>query len=197
MELTGDGVYHRTDWQPLIEGAFIPTGKGTKLDSAGHAYDFPQTDNMMSKCILALHKTPDPKTLFTNSASGNSYMPSGKGLLVMHANAGISFNLKEMRKAHPGWMPVKFTAQAGNLFTLPKTGQPENYNEKGDVSVFVDGQLRFQRNRIGHADGPVPIEVSIGPTDSVLTLVATDGTGNHRFTQIVFGDPVLELEAGP
>jgi hypothetical protein len=193
----GDGVYHAVAWQPLIDGVFIPTGEKTKLDSAGHACDFPKTDNMMSKCIFPIHRTPDPESLFTNSASGLPYMPQGKGLLCIHANGGITFDLEAVRKKNPGWTAAKFTATAGNLFDLTKPDPPEDYNEKAEIWVFVDGKLRFHKNEVSHADGPIPVEVPLASTDRFITLVTTDRTANHCYLQTVFGDPVLHLEAGP
>jgi hypothetical protein len=196
-ERTGDGVYHLTSWQPFVDGVFLPTGMDTKLDSAGHAYDFPKTDNMISKCIYAIHRGDDPNKLWGSAGNGQNYMPSGRGLLCIHANAGITFDMEAMRKAHPGWMPVKFAAVAGNVFDFAKTAKTDNYNESADVWVFVDGKLRFHHSELSRATGPVPVNVPIAPTDRYLTLVTTDRIGNHRFAQIVFGDPVLNLEAGP
>jgi hypothetical protein len=196
-EPAGDGVYHPVPWQPLIDGVFIPAGEKTKLDSAGHAYDFPKTDNMMSKCIFPVHRTPDPESLFTNSASGLPYMQSGRGLLCIHANAGITFDLDVIRGKNAGWTPAKFTTTAGNLFDLTLPDPPEGYNEKAEVWVFVDGNLRFHKSDLSHADGPISMEVPLTSTDRFITLVTTDRTANHRYLQTVFGDPVLHLEAGP
>jgi hypothetical protein len=196
-ESVGDGVYHAVPWQPLIDGVFIPTGEKTKLDSASHAYDFPKTDNMMSYCVFAIHKTPGTDLLFKNSAAGDSFMPLGRGLLCMHANAGITFDMDVIRGKNAGWTPTKFTATSGNLFDLTLPDPPEDYNERAEVWVFVDGKLRFHKNELSHADGPVPVEVPLEATDHFITLVTTDRTANHRYLQTVFGDPVLHLEAGP
>ena len=136
-------------------------------------------------------------TLWGSAGSGNAYMPSGRGLLCMHANAGLTFDLEAMRKSHAGWMPVKFSAVAGNVFDFASCQERTIINESADVWVFVDGQLRFHRGELRRADGPIPLNVLLAPTDRFLTLVTTDRIGNHRFAQMVFGDPVLYLEAGP
>jgi hypothetical protein len=83
----------------------------------------------------------------------------------------------------------------GNVFNKESIKTDEQFNEWAEVWVFVDGQIRFHREKVAHADGVIPIDIDLAPADRFLTLVVTDRVGNHRFNQVIFGDPVLQLEA--
>ncbi len=59
--------------------------------------------------------------------------------------------------------------------------------------MFIDGQLRLDRPGLRPGQGPVKLEVEIGPTDRFLTLAATVGVKEQGCHWLVLGDPVLKM----
>ncbi len=117
-------------------------------------------------------------------------MPEGKGLLALHANAGITFDLAAMRRRYSGSWPVRFRTLAG--LADARFRRP---NSIGLVSlwVFVDGRLKEKRENVRAADGPQKMDVEIRPEDKFLTLVSTDGGNGMIDDWVIFGDPVLDM----
>ena len=147
---------------------------------------FGPTDNATAGPVWAGGVLPagEPTVL-----GGIDYASPGHGVLGMHANKGITFDLEAIRRANPGYRLVRFRATAGNT---------EQFSQKGeavfaDIWVFVDGQQRFKRREINNYNGAMPISIPIARNDRFLTLVATDGGNTIACDWIMFGDPRLEL----
>jgi hypothetical protein len=190
--MVSDNKYHRVDAVPLVDGVFIPNGGATpvQLDSAGHRFDgFAATDNKTSDYLWA----GGPFGGNSTELGGVNYASSGHGLLAMHANKGITFDLDAIRRANPGWKLLRFLATAGNTETASERGTPVF----ADVWVFADGQLRFKRWQITRYNGALPVSVPIADSERFLTLVATDGGNGISFDHIMFGDPRIEMKATP
>jgi hypothetical protein len=176
----------------LIDGVFVPGGgdRPCQLDSAGHTFaGFPKTDGGLVGVIWARAANvtcdrPDQKSWFWIYAMGpgGEYMPHRRGLLMLHANAGITFDLERMRAIHSGAAPVRFSATAG----APRNGLV-------DVWVFVDGQLKFSRTKLQKEDGAIAIGIPFVPGDRFLTLVSTDGGNGTDYDHLVLGDPVIHV----
>ena len=62
-----------------------------------------------------------------------------------------------------------------------------------DLWVFVDGRLKFHRERFRPRDGAFRVDVEIGPDERFLTLVSTDGGNGPVCDWLVIGDPVLQM----
>ena len=116
--------------------------------------------------------------------------PEGRGLLGLHANAGITFDLAAMRKAYAAVRPARF--QAVGAIADARHWNP-SADGMADVRVFIDGQLKFQRQGIRPRDGAFRMDVQLGPNDRFLTLVSTDGGNGPVCDWVVFGDPVLQM----
>ena len=98
----------------------------------------------------------------------DQYMPEHRGLLALTPNAGLTFDLRAIRKAHPGIVgPLRVQAHAG-------LAHPEGL---ADILVFVDGQLKLQRMGLRQKDGVIRVDVQLAPSDKFLTLASTDGGG--------------------
>ena len=135
--LLGDGKYHRAEAMPFVDGVFIPDGRigPVQLDSAGHTFtDFPRTDNSTSCYIWAGGAVPAGQPAVTGTLEGGGigrtelagieFASAGHGLLAMHANKGITFDLEAIRRANPGWKLLRFCAVAGNTETVTEEGHP-------------------------------------------------------------------------
>jgi hypothetical protein len=188
----GDGKFHRAEGLPFVDGVFIPDGsKGPiVVDSAGHTFaDCPETLNVAPFLVWAGGEIPEagnPTTM-----DGIDYARGGHGLLHMHANLGLTFDLNAIRKANPGWKVRRFLAKVANLESLSKEGV--NQSQGADYWVLVDGQPRDRRRQITAYNGANPISIVIKANDRFLTLVSTDGNKDINRDLLTFGDPRLEL----
>jgi len=110
------------------------------------------------------------------------YAAADHAILGLHANAGITFDLREILAAAPV-ANQRFRGVVGYGGTTPRDG--------ADYFVFVDGVL-FARGRIGLVDGGTPLDVSLPAAATFLTLVATDAGNGIGHDQVFFGDPRIE-----
>jgi hypothetical protein len=196
-KFSSDNRYHSCiAWNPLIDGVFIPDGKAgpVQLDSAGHVFDgFGPTSGMTHSPVWARAFRFTREELDRNSQSwiystGEiwEFTPEYRGLLAMHSNVGLTFDLRAIARAHPTIVrPIEFRANAGIT------------NSKGlaDVWVFVDGSKKYERIALQAKDGAAHINVKLSAGDRFLTLVVTEGNdaGRDSFDWAVFGDPVLRV----
>jgi hypothetical protein len=185
----GGGQYHRVARMPFVDGVFIPDGGKDEMqvDSAGHVFDgFQGTGNATLEHIWAGGAMPDPFNQHLTSAGGIDYASDGHGLLFLHANNAITFDLDAIRQANPDSKLLRFRATAANT-------EPVNVGCVADIWVLIDGQRRFQRRQINCVSGVFVVQVPIGKTDRFLTLAATDGGDGVGHDWIIFGDARLEL----
>jgi hypothetical protein len=196
--IRGDGKYHRHTTFQLIDGTFVFGGNRgpVQLDSAGDAFDgFPSTIGQTWGSIWARAATVRPR----NRGLGGGYywlyclrpevekefMPENRGLLGLHANVGITFDLEAIRQRHGGRHISRFHAVSG-----------KEKETLAEIWVFVDGRLKLRstlKPTQAKWSGAVPIDIVLKPTDHFLTLASTDGGDGIDYDWVVFGDPVLQL----
>ena len=205
--LTGDRRYKPvTSRYGLVDGVFVPNGKDgpVQLDSAGHLFEgFPTTSGMTWGSVwsrtanLAQVSFPlSERTKTTDNwvyamGAGLQYMPQRLGLLTLHPNVGVTFNLEAIRKLYIGERPARFRALAAVV--IPEKSQLKWLRSRSDVWVFVDGQLKLKRMYIEDKDTPISLDIELGPHDRFLTLVGTDGGDGQAWDLLVLGDPRLEM----
>lgn len=188
-EIVGDRKYHRVDFSPFLDGVFIPDGSAgpVQVDSAGHTCDeFPHTTNSSPGSLWVGGRIPNR---LATVLGGVNYSDADHAALFLHANEGITFNLDAIRRANPGCKLIRFRAAAGNTETASSEGEPG----LADFWVLVDGQVRYQRQKIDGLSGAFYIAVPIRDTDRFLTLVGTDAGDGVRHDWILFGDPRIEM----
>ena len=173
LDLSSDGRYHKVPERPFVDGVFIPyPAKGpVQLDSAGHAFaGFPNDYRRDRGAIFgpvgrgSIARKPP---LSARLMRGLDYSAPWHSVLGMHANKGITFDLG-------GHSPGESSVQADTVFRGRRQGRLWRDPGKSDVWVFVDGQSRFQRERITQEDGELQIAVALDDQSRFLTLVATD-----------------------
>jgi hypothetical protein len=197
-ERQGDNKYHRVQGMPFVDGVFIPDGRSgpVQVNSAGHTIaDFSSSSNMTSHLVWAGGIVPIPKdnlhmSKFPTVLDGIDYASSGHGLLAMHANKGITFDLDAIRRANPGCTVRRFLAVAGNV---EDASENKGLPVFADYWVIIDGRVHVCTREINHYNGGLPVNVGIKDKDRFLTLVATDSRNGVEFDWILFGDPRLEL----
>ena len=188
--LLSDRRYHRVTPLSFIDGVFIPSDskKPVQVDSAGHTFaEFRVNENATWQNIWAGGAIKNP--ICRTTIDGIDYAVAPHGLLLLHANAAITFDLAAIRRANPGFKPVRFRTVMANTEPYSEYGHP-GY---ADLWVLVDGQERYKRREINAYSGATAATVSIRENDRFLTLVTTDSGNGISGDFGVFGDPRLEL----
>jgi hypothetical protein len=192
-KVQGDGRFHPCPSRPLIGGVFIPHGGSTPdtIDPAGHQFNFPLTENQTFLDLWAGSFWKPARTGHVPSGvmGSTDYAGSGHGLLLLHANKGIAFNLDALRDAHPDRPFSHFQAACANL----TSGDPPLgvVSDRSELWVFVDGDLRSHK-LIHRTDPPFEVDVPIESAAHYLTLVGTDGGDKFDWDWVTLGDPRLK-----
>jgi hypothetical protein len=193
----GDGIYHRCTGSTCIDGVFVLAegNRPMQVDSAGHVFpDFPRTSGVTWSSIWA-RKASVPKYASKADKDCWPYMmrpnvvdelaPGGQGLLAIHPNAGITFDLEAIRQ----------NLRSGHLSTFHAIAGKEAASV-AEIWVLVDGRLRFKfilKPLREKWSGTVPVDIPLKTTDRFLTLVTTEGNDGLDYDWVVFGDPVLQV----
>ena len=119
---------------------------------------------------------------FSTTLGDVDYAAKGHTTLGLHANAGITFDVAEIRKHFPLVNP-RFRALVGYGGRTPEAG--------ADYFLFLDGELKATA-RIGADDGGTPLDLPLPAEARFLTLIATDAGNSISHDQIFFGDPRIE-----
>ncbi len=176
----------------FVDGIFSPDGEygPVQINSAGDTYDgFGNTDGM-SYMTIGAHKIVHMFTASAGRILKAMYLEGCEGSnyenLCLHANSGITFDLKKIREA----MPFVDIKRFSSLYGIP-SGLGDDIT--ADFYVFVDGQARMIKREVSDTDKPGRVEVEISDTDRFLTLVCTEGENNFG-DWTLFVNPRLELE---
>ncbi len=199
------GIYHATGWHPMVDGVFIPPRDGMKvqIDSLATTTTLPTNGAGTSGPIWSRRRVEDPQSIvfhenFWGGQTLNRVLQRLQacdwGMIGVHANAGITFDLDAIRN-HYGEEPTRFQAIVANLDNSDQKQEIGETAEKrfvADFRLYVDGELRASRFKFGRTDGDMNINATIGGSDRFLTIVSTDA-GHYWYDQVVLIDPVLEL----
>ncbi len=166
-----------------VDGTLVPdggeSGQATVSSTGIVATGIPKTSG---KAWDAIRNGP-VNSQFSTKFGDIDYAGADHALLAIHANAGITFDLNEMRQ---DGMPatVQFSALVGYFGETPKNG--------ASAHVFLDGKLAWQRIDLGRSDGVVESMVTIPESARFLTLMATDSGNDIGHDQICFADAYLK-----
>jgi hypothetical protein len=204
-----DGAFHSCSWQPLIDGVFIPTADGqqVQLDSLGRKVNLPSGHGRTWACIWSrskqsvdkLKSSPDCDFWGARTLGGivERLKQVHNGLIGIHANVGITFDLQAVRLLHRR-SPIEFRGGVVNLEASAEFPPEEVIIEKrtADLRVLVDGKLRYSRLGFCREDGDVQFAVPLAPNDRFLTVISSDD-GNYSWDQVMLIDPVIVLPEPP
>lgn len=207
--VTGDGKYKFTQSVEFVDGVFLPNGKlgATQVDSIGRMFGFPVT---AGDCWGGAIMTRRPRyesslPLIRLEFHGNNYgyvnwlhiasksdelTPQGLGLIGMHSNSGITFDLHAIRARYPDKRVLRFRSVVGNLESRLEAGEESHTAE---AWVLVDGQLRHHRKGFNRESGLQEIDIPLADRDRFLVLAVTDDGGETAYDWVAFGDAVIEL----
>lgn len=196
----GDQQFHAVRRCPLVAGTFIPTGDGvsTQLDPAGNTFNrFTVTHSLGYGQSWAGGFVPVPGSQpeLDTIIDGVNYAAPSRGLVRMHANSGLCFDLAEMRRRNPGLTTARFrTGLSNREATRREASNPvvDTYASV-DIWVFVDGDLRYTERDVTTDDGLIDIDLPLTGNDQYLTVVITDGLNDTLFDWVLLCQPRIDL----
>ncbi|MEJ5260386.1 MAG: NPCBM/NEW2 domain-containing protein [Anaerohalosphaeraceae bacterium] len=193
---SGSGAYHPVSVLPFVDGVFVPNGgqQPVQVSSAGHTFGgFPRTAgeywaDILTQPIIYTARLGDNQELLKGQPMEVSLEPSKtpSSVLVIHSNAGITFDLDALRRQYPNLEIVRFTARCG----VSANALAQMANE---FWVLVDGQVRFHHLNPHQQASIQKINIEIRPEERFLTLAVTDGGDGISYDWCLFEQPRLEL----
>jgi len=189
-------INRRMRFRPLpqfrgIDGVFVPNGaRGpVVISSTGLTFaQCPATNGVYfgGPANSGRVYSMDTQRVYTARLSGVDYGNARHPALHLHPNAGITFDLDQIRADNPDARIERFAAVCGIPRDMPGTRA-----SAADVWVLLDGvvclHLRYPVGR----DTTETVNVPIGPQTRFLTLAATC-PGDQGNCWVFFGDPFLE-----
>lgn len=164
----------------LVDGVLIPNGDGSETEivvsSEGTVVSgLPKTSGQAWDVI----RNGPVASQHSPSLGGVDFTSAGHDLLGIHANAAITFDLREFRSAI-GQDRLVFQSDVGYF------GAQGDYH--ADVSVALDGNIVWSFDGLKREHGLQQLSIEIESTASFLTLIATDGGNGYSHDQVGFGD---------
>lgn len=188
---------------PFIDGVFVPDqGDGQVVTSTGLRFEeCPDTSGTAFYHISTIAEIPvlgsndiHPLALTENS-------DPEAGVLLLHPNAGITYDLAAIRNRHPDRQITGFQTDYGFPLSLyekraaSSPGETVMKPSSGTVELYVlvDGQLRRKiAFRMGMPTGHLRIPLT--DRDRFLSLVSTDSDRSSNFDWMVLENPKIVLE---
>jgi hypothetical protein len=109
--------YHQVESLPFVDGVFRPDGLGrVQLDSAGHSFEgFLDTTNETAACVWSRWHYPHYSSgklmgAIPAKLGDVNYSSAGHGVVFLHPNGGITFDLHAIRRANPNCKLTRFLA---------------------------------------------------------------------------------------
>ena len=202
------GTYHSLRWHPFVDGVFIPSnhGSGVQCDSSGRTINLVPNGAQTSGPVWARQRIEDSsEVVFHKNFWGRKtrkrvldrLRACDQGMIGIHANVGLTFDLDAIRKQCDQEIVLLRTI-VSNLDNSDdhKPAPTDERRFIADFRVFLDGVLKRSRLGFGRTDGDVSFEIPIGKADRFLTFVSTDA-GHYWYDQVVMIDPMLVLAPMP
>lgn len=178
---------------PFVDGVFGvgPSEAPLPVSSTGTTLaDVPASSGAYGMMIVTDSSWTQKPWVLGEAAYGTLERPA----ILVHANAGITFDLESLRRSLGDLELVRFRALCGI---------PENLEEADEdaervdarMSVLLDGREVFgQTVRHGQAKA-YPVETPLAADNRFLTLMCTNGTdGSNLGDWGVFAEPAIELQ---
>jgi hypothetical protein len=194
---TGGKGYWPVTGLDYVDGVFVPDGRGgpVVVSSQGHVFkDCPHTTSnywvyITGRPLLRLNHESWDK--YTSRFGGKVYgTPQCPGIL-MHTNAGVTFDLDKIRAGLPGLCLRQFTATCGIV-------EGEDLGNRAAFWVLVDGERRAEFHAVSKDPGRYrDVAVPLKEQDRFLTLVTTDDGDDVDHDWSLFGQPSVTVEESP
>lgn len=205
---SGTGKVVPVDWNPWVHGIFIPTPNSDHLtvDLAGHSVPSPPLVGGAWGPIWArrrIERHLDPLAAqadrdvegFWGAGTTTALLDRSRwvrdGVVGMHANVGITLDLDAIRHGYG----VSLKSLRGVLAHLEQSyvSQPFQPQALSTFQIYVDGELRYERNSFCRQDGDAMFGAELGDSDRLLSLVMTDGNDGPVYDRVILLDPLFEV----
>jgi hypothetical protein len=158
-----DGASGRIN-APFVDGVFVPSGV-TRISRSGATFIFSPTGGTWYNAIRNGIVDVQPIVL----SDRPDVVRRGLGL---HANGGVTFDLRAVSDAAPGGRALAFRGVAGiNL------GGCQNADIHVEFNVLVDDVRVYRRVLSSQGNIAEPFEIAIPPGSRTLSVVALDADG--------------------
>lgn len=167
----------------FVDGVFVPKGSSATITTTGiRIEDLTPTSGR----TWDYFKFGPSSGATANTIDGADYSVEPNWMLAMHANKGITFDVRAMRAAYD-FEVSRFKALFGH-------GGAKGESQL-DFAVYLDGrrvlrQLNFQAQSKG-----LVVDVEIPPPVRFLTLVVTEGGQGISHDQAILGNPRIVPDA--
>ena len=194
-----DFAYHPVNDNRFVDGVFIPGNKNgaPQVTSAGDVFeDCPSTNNQARTEVFSSEYFKDGKGKFLGEFL-KALKETDQDAVLMHANAGVTFDLEKIRSANSFGLIKEFrTSCFYDPMPEVEFHKENEFFEFGAVDfwVLVDGEVRYQNNDVEGSDAMLPVQLDISDQDRFLTLVVTDSNDKSTRDWGCFMDPVLIVE---
>lgn len=189
-------TYNTVQNRPFIDGVFVPDGRygANQITSAGHTFSgFPSTSGKFYSDITAnpyvieiqgkeADSTPKKKVVSKLTPVSQNAEIMKQPCIFIHTNAGITFDLQQIRQAHPSLDITTFTARCES---------PSVWARKAEFWVLLDGECVFQCTADDARLKKQVVQVPIRPDHGYLTLVTTDGQDGQDYDWCLFSRPEI------
>jgi hypothetical protein len=172
---------------PYIDGVFVPDGAAKQIvSSRGDVFaECPETSGYFYTDIC---NTP----IDVVRSMPVNRNPTDDSCILLHANAGITFDLDAIRADFPGHSLVRFESRLRISEAAPRKPQ-------ADFWILVDGKPRYSKLGVTTKGDIEAVRIDLARTDRFLTLAATEGGKLTSKLSIdsdwcVFAEPVLIVD---
>lgn len=200
MRVPGPGKYIPTPHVPYVDGVFVPDGgQGpVQISSTGLVYEAcPDTDGHYSWDIhYGLYDVNPPSERKSFLLNGKEVSLASCPTLCLHANAGITFDLLQIRQFLHGVTAASFTAYCGiDKEVLEHERRFGKSRTKADVTVLLDGVVVFEKKALDLSDDFIPVNVRIKGDARFLTLISTNSAGDDTsyLSWVLWANPRIHL----
>jgi hypothetical protein len=182
-----DNAYRSFPSNLFIDGIFVPNGGKTKqiVSSAGDVFSqCPATQSNYYVGITTGLSGLDGRPI---EMDGVDYGQPDRRSIFMHANLGITYDLKAIRNQLDDVRLTRFKATVG----LCNSSWREC---NADIWVLVDGQVRYGRKNVRQKGILDVLDIELSENDRFLTLVTTDG-GDPEVVYDDRNEPVYSIQS--
>lgn len=177
-----------------IDGVFVPNGLygPVTISSTGLTFDdCPATQGTYYEGIANTGKITsieEPNRIYVGIMKGRSLGTLAHPSLSLHPNAGVTFDLNQIRADHPGLSLTRFTTRAGLSEVIPNP-------RKSDVHIWglLDGRVAMHLHYPKSKNGAQDLDIPIPAQARFLTLMSAC-PWDAGFSWTFLADPMLHFE---
>lgn len=177
-----------------IDGVFVPNGLYGPITISSTDLTFddcPVTQGTYYEGIANTGKITsieEPQRIYIGKMKGQALGTLEHPALSLHPNAGVTFDLDQIRANHPGLELTHFTTRAGLSEDIAQPRKSEVH-----VWVLLDGEVAVHLNYPRSKNGAADLDIPISKETRFLTLMSACPR-DAGFSWIFMAAPMLEFE---